>query len=634
MASTFMGIEIGKRGLNAHQQALSTTGHNITNADNKNYSRQRVELQTIDPLYNPATNRAQVAGNIGQGVEAAAIIRIRDHFIDKRIYATEQSKEFWKLKQKYFNQIEIAYNEPGEESLRTQIDRFWQGWQELSQYPEEFSHRELVLSNAKELTFRMRNTFKNLFDLRQQLDMELKVVIEDMNEMARQISHLNDRIQKSTALGDRPNDLLDRRDGLIQKLSSLADINVKHQDPDETLIFIGSEILVQGSKYFKMSVRGNPENEGLSDVIWEKTKQGIIFGNGSIRAILEMRDLVLKENIDKMNLLAVNLSDIVNEVHRDGFGLNKNTNIDFFQLDTLSKKTSGNFDSNGDGQDDITALFKIAGRNELISDRPLGISGYLTFYKNDQQNTPIRINYNENETLEEVILRINRSGAGIVSYVNHNDNLVLKSHLAENSDNQNFMIRHIEDSGELLVGYAGILQNSGAAGAFDYRRINEIRRFQSDLDRITLTPAKNPSGLLKVNSLVENNVAFIATARGKDVGGTGDVNQANGAKDGSNALRIAQALRHKMTMIGHHKNVDEFYNSLISKLGVESKVATDEVQNQGLILTNLENLRQSVMGVNLDEEMANMVQFQHGYNASAKLISIMDEMLDRIINNL
>ena len=99
-------------------------------------------------------------------------------------------------------------------------------------------------------------------------------------------------------------------------------------------------------------------------------------------------------------------------------------------------------------------------------------------------------------------------------------------------------------------------------------------------------------------------------------------------------LRIAQALRHHNNMIGIHNNTDDFYNALISKLGVESKRSQTELENQQLVFKNLENLRQSIMGVNLDEEMSNMLKFQHGYNASARIIRVMDEMLDRIIDQM
>ena len=82
MASTFMGLETAKRGMSSHQMALQTTGHNISNADNKNYARQRVQIETVMPLYNPSMNRENGPGMIGQGSKAGDIDRVRDKFID------------------------------------------------------------------------------------------------------------------------------------------------------------------------------------------------------------------------------------------------------------------------------------------------------------------------------------------------------------------------------------------------------------------------------------------------------------------------------------------------------------------------------------------------------------------------
>jgi len=634
MPSTFMGIEIAKRGMAGHQLALTTTGHNISNADNKNYARQRVQLETMQPLYEPSLSRAQGPGQLGQGVKAGIVERVRDQFIDQRIQNSEQSKSYWEMREKYLHQIEVTFNEPSDDSMRAQLDRFWQSWHELSQFPEEMSHRELVRSRGRELTFRMRETFQMLTDLRRQADFEFEVTVNRINDMATQIRDLNDRILKSTAVGDRPNDLMDKRDAIVQELSKLADITMESQDPDEFIVYLGGEMLVQGRNIHKLIIQGEAQNEGLKKVTWDHNGQKVMFRSGAAQGLLEMRDIAIRENIEKMDSLAINLADTVNEVHRDGFGLTKETNINFFKVDTLSRNIRGNYDLSGDGIDDTTAIFKIAGKTSLNADRPIGVAGTMTFFKNNDEHTPVYVTYRPDMSLNDVIHAINRSDSGVVAYLNHNNNLVFKGKEATDNWRTNFMIRHVEDSGEFLTGFAGMLQNSGTSGAFDYRRVDEINKLQSNLDRVTLTSTLHPAGAIHLSNEVEGNSALIATALGKDVGGTGDANMANGAKDGGNATRIAQAMRHKMTMVGEYRNSDEFYNAVISKAGIESKTAKEQVENQKMIMTNLENLRQSIMGVNLDEEMAAMVQFQHGYNASARIMQTMNELLDKLINHL
>lgn len=634
MPSTFMGIEIARRGISVHQQAMTTTGHNISNADNKNYSRQRVDMETMHPLYEPSMTRASGAGHLGQGPKAGAVERMRDEFVDGRIHNAEQAKSQWETREKYLHQVEVIYNEPSDDSLRAQLDRFWQSWQELSQFPEEMSHRELVRTRGREVTFRMRDTFQKLSDLRRQADFEFEVTVGRINDMGSQIRDLNDRIMKAQAVGDRPNDLMDKRDAIVQELSKLADITLEKQDPDEFIVYLGGEMLVQGRVQHKIMVQGDAANEGMKKATWEHNAQKVLFRAGSAQGLLEMRDITIRENIEKMDLLAINLTDTVNEVHRDGFGLTKETNINFFRIDPLSRNIRGNYDLSGDGVDDTSAIFKVAGKNALTADRPIGVAGTMSFVKNDAEHTPVYVTYRPDMSLNDVIHAINRSDAGVVAYLNHNNNLVLKGREAQDNYLTNFMIRHIEDSGEFLTGFSGLLQNSGAAGAFDYRRTDEINKLQSTLDRITLTSVIHPAGAMHISNEVEGNTALIAAGLGKDVGGTGDANMAFGAKDGGNATRIAQAMRHKETMVGEHRNSDEFYNALIAKAGIESKTAKEQVDNQKLILTNLENLRQSVMGVNLDEEMAAMVTFQHGYNAAARIMQTMNEMLDKLINHL
>ena len=160
MTSTFMGLEIGKRGITSHQQALHVTGHNISNAENKEYSRQRVVISSADPIYALALNRANAAGQIGQGSTVESIERIRDSFIDDRIVAEKNTMGYWKSKDDFIYQIEGIYNEPSDQSLRSRMDALWGAWQELSKYPEERSTREVVKEKGVHLANEVNNIFR------------------------------------------------------------------------------------------------------------------------------------------------------------------------------------------------------------------------------------------------------------------------------------------------------------------------------------------------------------------------------------------------------------------------------------------------------------------------------------------
>jgi flagellar hook-associated protein 1 FlgK len=125
MPTTFMGLEIGKRGLMSQQQALHVTGHNISNAENKEYSRQRVIITSADPLYFPALNRANGPGNLGQGSMVSQVERVRDTFIDDRIVTEKNVMGYWKSRSDFIYQVETVYNEPSDQSLRSRLDELW-----------------------------------------------------------------------------------------------------------------------------------------------------------------------------------------------------------------------------------------------------------------------------------------------------------------------------------------------------------------------------------------------------------------------------------------------------------------------------------------------------------------------------
>ena len=633
MNSTFMGLEIGKRGLMSHQQALHVTGHNISNAENKEYSRQRVVITAADPLYIPSLSSAETPGNIGQGSMVSIVERIRDSFIDDRIITEKNTMGYWKSRNDYIYQIEMVYNEPSDQGLRSRLDELWRAWEELSKYPEERATREVVKEKAVALTNEVQHVYKQLYELRLSANREIEARVNQINLYARDIRDLNERILKAEAVGDNPNDLKDKRDALIEKLSTIVDISVGRTDKDEIIVYIGSENLVQGEVLHPLEAVADPENNGFFKVVWKKTGRDVTYSGGELASLVEIRDEVIRGNINNVNAFAINLADLTNEVHRDGFSRRNETNIDFFNHMTLSDNVEGNVDLNSDGIEDVTAIFKVAGNNKIDASAAIGITGTLTFVMNNELESEVQVDYNEKDTALSVIKKINDAHLGVVAYLNHDSQVALKATIAKDDDRKNFIIRHLEDSGQFLVGLTGVLKQNGAQGAFDYRRVNDIAKFLPEREHITITPKFNPASHMAVSDAIMNDIDRISAAQGKDLGGTGDYNRTNGIGDGSNALRIAK-LRHLNSMVDDNTTFNDFYISVVSKVGTQGEESKDRIQNQETLLKNLTNLRESVSGINLDEEMANMVAFQHGYNAAARVINTMDSMLDVIINRM
>ena len=634
MGSTFSGIELSKRGLAAQQQGIHTTGHNISNADNKSYARQRVNIGTNDPIYDASLNRAMIAGQIGQGASVTEVERIRDMFLDDRIAETNTEKNYWGARQEYLHQVEVIFGEPGNVTLRNHMDQFWSSLEELSKYPEESAQRSVVKEKAIGLSSRIEDTFKKLSVLKDQADKEVEVKTNLLNGLAEQVRVLNERITKAEAMGDNPNDLYDRREKIVEELSGLVDLSIGRSDRDEFMIFIGQQILVQGSKKNEIVMKGNAEYEGKQDLYWKHNDERVILENGRIQGVIEVRDFVLAEKIAQIDTFAVNLKDTVNSIHKDGFGLNGKTNLNFFEEKNLATNSFGEYDSNGDGVNDITAVYRVSGRTSVNADRPIGIEGTITLHGTDAKHTPALINYSKDDTLNDVIRRINGAKTGITASLNQDSQLTLKATANAESPRTSFMIRHIEDSGQLLVGVTGILNGTGAAGSFDYRKTGEYSKLQAKREDITLTPYTHPASFVKVSDEIQNNVQSIAAARGKDLDGSGDYNKPNWHKDGANALLMAASLREKPVMVEYSKSFGEFYSSIIAKIGTEAREAKMQLDTRNAVITEYENLRQSIMGVNINEEMTNMIQFQQSFNASARMMNTQNEMLDVIINRL
>lgn len=632
MGSTFSGIELGSRSLQQFQVGLETTGHNIANAKTEGYSRQRVTMKTLDPLYKPDATRAERAGQIGQGMEIAEVKRVRDEFIDRRITTEKTSAGYWSVREDYLKDVEAIHNEPGALTLKSDLQNLWSAWQDVSMNPTERASKNALIERAERITESIRHSFSQLKKMRENADLEIQGKTKRINEIALTIRELNKQILQSQALGDNPNDLLDKRDLLFEELSSIADVELRNTDPNETIVYIGSRHLVQGELVSPLELREDPKNAGMYDVYWQIDGEKASFGGGEMKGLFEVRDIEIVDAMNNLNTMAINMADAVNEIHRDSFGSNLETGEDFFKILPLTESPNGNYDINNDGNIS-SVLFKAVGTNTLKPKDTIGLSGVMRFGSSQRDGGFVEVAYSEKDRVEEVVQRINDSNSNVVAYLDHRGRLALKAKVYDDYLRPNFTINHIEDSGEFLAGFSGVLNGSGEAGAFSMNEADAYAKLKGDGRNYDVSPYTNPAEWLAVNDKLKRNVDFIAVASGIDTDGDGSIDRSNGRGDGSGALAIAERLKEPF-MLDAHSTLDNFYADMIGEIGAKTETAVVEGQKQEAIVSHLENLRQSVSGVNLDEEMAQMVVYQHGYNASARVVSVMDRMLDTIINRM
>lgn len=632
--SSFFGIELGKRSLQNFKTALEVTGHNINNVATKGYSRQRVVMRTFDkPLEEPSLNRAERAGQIGQGAEITTIERLRDEFIDSKIMVELGSDGYWKTKNNYLQQLEAIYNEPGEYNLRNDLDAFWDAWQEMSINPAERGTRMTLVERADRVNNSFNQMYNQMDSMRNNLNSLVENKVNRINDIANSIRSLNTAIVKQEALGQSPNDLLDKRDLLLDELSSLANVDIKSIDPDETMIYIGSRSLIQGNVVNKLTLERSAANDGMFDVYWENDHVQLNLQGGELKALLELRDIDTVDAINDLDTLAVNLADSVNEIHRSGFGLNQETGIDFFTMTKKTPSVIGNYDLNNDGTEDSTIMFKVSGVNSVDINASIGSSGTLVFGSKTREGADVVIDYTAQMKVKDLIDKINSSDANVSAYLDDKNRLVLKAKGFDDYVKPSYFIKHIEDSGDFLVGISGLLNQSGANGAYNWQATNQVNQLAGDFRNFTVTPEKHPAAAISVNDIIRNDINYIAASKGIDTTGNGFNDKWNGIGDGSNALAIAN-LKNKEIMVESKSTFNDFYTGSISQIASRTETANSESEKQTIVMEYLEKLRQSVSGVNLDEEVAQMAMYQHGYNASARVVSVMDQLLDVVINRM
>jgi flagellar hook-associated protein 1 FlgK len=265
----------------------------------------------------------------------------------------------------------------------------------------------------------------------------------------------------------------------------------------------------------------------------------------------------------------------------------------------------------------------MTGANALTAQEQIGLAGSI---KLSSAAGVTEVAYNPTDTVADLVSRINHAGAEVTARLTREGKLELRATTAENSGDPSFVVRHVEDSGQFLVGYSGLLRGTGAAGAYDWGHADATASLRSDGADFAVAPIAHPAGWLEVAPEIKSDVGSIAA-------GFGANGKPAAAGDGSTALAIA-ALRTQSVMVGSLRTFDDHFAEAVARVGLSGERAASASATHDRIGKELRDLRQSMSGVNMDEELANMIKFQHGYEAAAKFVTKIDSMLDTIINRM
>jgi flagellar hook-associated protein 1 len=527
MRSTFMGLETARRGMFTQQSALHTTGHNIANANTPGFSRQRINFEQTEPYPSASLNRPQIPGQVGSGVKAGSIQRVRDSFLDVQ-YRNENNKlGYWETRAEAYNKLEEVLNEPSDAGLAKTMDQFWQSLQDLAVNPTNPGARSVVRQRGIAATETFNYLHNSLSSIQSDLKNEITVTEKSINSILDQISKINGQIADVEPHKYLPNDLYDERDRLIDQLSSMVNIKVDYLSSGQ-----GSLDIAEGQAVVKM----------VSD---SGKELGILVSG------------------DRYNQVKVNFDGLDESVKTVSIG---QSSFNFAELNSTGKLKalvdSYGYESGGK----VTGVYP-----DMLT-------------KLDDLAYTFAAKFNE----------IHETG------VSPND-----------------------------------ISNKQIAG----------NSFFADTGNTPITDRKGFAGRIELAHSIHKSLDNIATAQGvlkKDANGDDYVDATVG--DSSNVLALAdifnrpfeyaEDLTPNVTSDDELSNFRNYYEGIIGGMAVLSQEAVRLTQNSGSLREAVEGRRKSVSSVSLDEEMTNMIQFQHAYNASARMITLQDEMLDKIINGM
>ncbi|MBD2868410.1 flagellar hook-associated protein FlgK [Paenibacillus arenilitoris] len=514
MASTFHGLETARRSLFTTQSALNTTGHNIANANTAGYSRQVVNMTATRPIDAVGFSKSDAAGQLGTGVEASSITRIREKFLDNQFRNEYKSLGNFNIQLDTLTKLEGIVNEPSDTGLRTVISNFWNSWSDLSKNPENADGRKVVMEQTLAMVDAFNYTAKQLNDLKADLTENVEINLETVNSITASIAQLNGEILRIEGLGDNANDLRDQRDLLTDQLSGLININVEDQTTGYRITMGGTEL-----------VQGNTSNAVDVETITSAFASGDL-NSGAIYGTIHARDHFVQGYISELDNMVQTMANGEFEI-------------------TLPK---------GSVLPDGTVLNNVTytGDNRILAE--------------DTKVTVKGLN-----------------GLHQLGYSLAGDE----------------------------PGIAFFTDSSG--GTADLTAAN-----------ITLNPA-----IVANSNLIASSMRVTINADGTESVVTGN---------NSLAVLFSQIRDTRFDFdagTGENKNtIDAYFRSVVGQLGVQAAEANRMQANQQIIVEQVDSRRQSVSGVSLDEEMSNMIKFQHAYNAAARNMTMIDEILDKVINGM
>ncbi len=629
----------GVSGLMAYQRALATTSNNISNVNTPGYSRQRTELTTNQPQFTGGTY-------IGSGVQVANVSRVFDQFLTDQVRsassAMNQSQTTHDLAVQVDNMLADAKS-----GVAPTIQNFFGAVQDLSSDPTSTPARQVVLSQAQTVAARFQDLYSRLDGMRAGVNTQLSDVVQQVNSLATSIAQVNKNILNSPkGSGNQlPSDLLDQRDQLVNELSQYTSVRTAPQSDGTLNVFIGSgQSMVVGTKAQQLSTVKDPYDPTRLQVAYVDSSGGSVdvtrqLSGGKIAGLVDFRDNILDPAISGLGRVAIGLAQSFNDQHKLGQDLNGKLGGDFFSVG--APQVTPNSGNSG------TATVNASISN--IAD--LTNSNY-TLQRNGSSYTLTR----QSDGTVTDIGAMGFPGSAVTV-----DGVSLSLGSGAIASGDKFLIRPTYN-GARDIGVK-ITQTNAIAAAAPIRTsaastntgdttistgtVNGPPPTNVNLQQPVTITFNSPPTTFSVSGTGTGGPASVAYTSGGDISyngwtlqisGTpaaGDTftvqSNTSGAGDNRNSLLLA-GVQSKTVMDQGASSVVDVYGSVVANVGTQTKQAELTTSAQTALLQQSTSTRDSVSGVNLDEEAANLVRFQQAYQASARVITVANTLFNAVLS--
>ena len=507
----------------------------------------------------------------GAGVDIHQVERITDRFLTKRLIAEQSRGGNAEIRENGLRRLEALFAEVEGFGLRNALNEFWAAWGRLATQPEAEIFRQDLIASGQRLATRINGLNRDFRQMRKELNGRIAERVERANQLAGQIAGLNKRIQQTDRGRGEANDLRDEREGALKELSKLIQINWFESEDKMVKVSIGNGFpLVTGRR--ANSVEASFDN----DEIGFFSLRGIDPKGISRDLTPHIQAGELKEFVVLRDKIVVGFIERLDELASElAFRINR--------LHNSGTGLNATYDR-------LTSSFALK-PDAITQPLPFLKDGLLSIHLVGQNNAYLETYQVElragEDTVQDVVNRINATVANpdlLRAAVNSDGSVTIEAQGAFD-----FVLGEDETDFTTIMGFNNFFEN--LQGASDFR----------------------------INPRLVERPNRISTGRGLLPG------------ENSVALAINQ-LQFEPTMRGESITFDEFYNGMLAELGLMINRAQEELRNQRLILDQFQKLRNEISSVNMDEEVADMVQFQRGFEAAAKFITSVDEMTRTVID--